>query len=116
MWCSCAGATSFPVYLSHTHKVMMENNLAAEGREEKEICIKGVSNGQKEGDWVKQYRELMLSCCVDVYSWCHSLTNFCFSSWTQTVFYPAMLQGSLGIRAHVWTKDHRLPKGKTSFQ
>ena len=69
---------------------MKENDIAAEGWEEKEICIKGVINGQNEGDWVKQYRELMLS-CVDVYSWCHSITNFCFSSWTQTVLYPAVL-------------------------
>ena len=32
VWCSCAGAASFPsVSLSHTPKVMKENDLAAEG-------------------------------------------------------------------------------------
>ena len=45
---------------------MKENDIAAEGWEEKEICIKGVSNGQKEGDWVKQYRELMFTVGVTV--------------------------------------------------
>lgn len=55
---------------------MKKNDLAVEGWGEKETCTKGVSNCQKEGDWVKQYRELMLFCCVGVYSWCHSLTNF----------------------------------------
>lgn len=48
--------------------VMKENDLAVEGWGEKETCTEGVSNGQKEGDRVKQYRELMLFCCVGVYS------------------------------------------------
>ena len=35
----------------------MKNDLAVEGWGEKETCTEGVSNGQKEGDWVKQDEE-----------------------------------------------------------
>lgn len=60
--------SQLPLSHTSTDEVMRENDLAVEGWGEKETCTKGVSNCQKEGDWVKQYRELMLFCCVGVYS------------------------------------------------